>query len=209
MMNLLIMKMIFLASLCNFPHVLAHPGIHSTYPSFQIYAANLVRHRRSQECLIRHENNLQFQSVLKSIAIKNPTNNHHVEQIEEPLPTKSVPSMECQTEQLSSISPDMPLMDRSLCGFRFIENFDDKRIPKAITEVECLCNQPRNVQGSTRLLCEPLYYNIPVLKFDEACSMFKEEVERISLACLPVFASQTTANNNLIFGQSSKTEIDV
>ena len=36
--------------------------------------------------------------------------------------------------------------------------------------------------------CEPMYYDVPVLLFDETCSEYKKATQRIALACVPVIS---------------------
>ncbi|KAI1732580.1 interleukin-17 domain-containing protein [Ditylenchus destructor] len=93
------------------------------------------------------------------------------------------------------ILPDMPIESRSLCGFHYEDNINEKRLPRKIRECKCLCNARRNKFLRDRFpnfRCEPLYYDVPVLSFDETCTNFTHNTEKIALACIPVFTSRST-----------------
>ncbi|KAI1731460.1 interleukin-17 domain-containing protein [Ditylenchus destructor] len=63
-----------------------------------------------------------------------------------------------------AISPDMPAQMRSLCSFEHETNINERRLPRAIRQVKCICNESRDKQLSwllSDLACEPLYYEIP------------------------------------------------
>lgn len=62
-----------------------------------------------------------------------------------------------------------------------------QRVPALLTEVKCTCDHTsRIVSGGRVFECEPLRYEVRVLLFDEDCQQYRESVETISLACLPV-----------------------
>ncbi|KAI1726091.1 interleukin-17 domain-containing protein [Ditylenchus destructor] len=93
------------------------------------------------------------------------------------------------------ILPDMPIERRSLCGFQYEDNINEKRLPRKIRECKCLCNAGRNKFLRNRFpnfRCEPLYYDVPVLSFDETCTNYTHNTEKIALACIPVFTSRST-----------------
>ncbi|KAI1692136.1 interleukin-17 domain-containing protein [Ditylenchus destructor] len=96
------------------------------------------------------------------------------------------------------ISPDMPIEMRALCGFRDEDNVNEKRLPKRIRESKCLCNT-RNSKlirdHFPDFRCEPLYYDVPVLLLDETCTNYTPSIEKISIACIPVFTSESSTSS--------------
>ncbi|KAI1716687.1 interleukin-17 domain-containing protein [Ditylenchus destructor] len=110
------------------------------------------------------------------------------------------------------ISPDMPIEMRAFCGFQYEENVNDRRLPKTIREVKCLCNEPRNKIVADRfpdLRCEPLYYDVPVLMFDSSCAKYEQTTEKIALACVPVLTSQSLSSIQVTVGPGHKTPVEV
>ncbi|CAD5227220.1 unnamed protein product [Bursaphelenchus xylophilus] len=101
----------------------------------------------------------------------------------------------CEEEKDEDISPDMPIRDRAVCGFQYVENFDNKRLPQTIPEVQCVCQKPTKMGILNRfpdVSCEPMMYDVPVLRFDDNCKSFTQTTQRISLACVPVFGGHST-----------------
>ncbi|CAB3400173.1 unnamed protein product [Caenorhabditis bovis] len=110
----------------------------------------------------------------------------HGEQI-----TKS--STKCNSYKQKTITADTPLRERALCKFEYVLNYNPKRLPAALTEVKCSCARPNSkLVGKRTFECEHLKYQIRVLLWDDNCHTFREHVETISLACIPVV--QATAN---------------
>ncbi|KAI1715286.1 interleukin-17 domain-containing protein [Ditylenchus destructor] len=96
------------------------------------------------------------------------------------------------------ISPDMPIEMRALCGFRYEENVNERRLPKRIRESKCLCNARNSKLIRDRFpdfRCEPFYYDVPVLLLDETCTNYAPSIEKISIACLPVFTSESSSSS--------------
>ncbi|CAD5220484.1 unnamed protein product [Bursaphelenchus okinawaensis] len=103
----------------------------------------------------------------------------------------------CKEEKAEDISPDMPIRDRAVCGFQYVENFDNKRLPQTIPEVQCVCQRPTKMMILNRypeVICEPMLYDLPVLRFDDNCETFTQTTQRISLACVPVFGGHASAS---------------
>jgi hypothetical protein len=75
------------------------------------------------------------------------------------------------------------------CSTQINEKAIFQRFPAVLTEVKCLCDRPvasNRVRTSQTIECEPLHYQLRVLLFDDDCGSFKEAIETIGLACLPV-----------------------
>uniref|UniRef100_A0A914PNC9 Uncharacterized protein n=2 Tax=Panagrolaimus TaxID=55784 RepID=A0A914PNC9_9BILA len=103
-------------------------------------------------------------------------------------------------EPKTDVMGDMAQADRALCPFTTYLDVDPKRIPKAITKVKCLCNRPKKGKfGETinTISCEKVFYEMTVLKFSESCGSYKEETEKLVLACIPVFGSHRTIDPNV------------
>ncbi|CAI2350271.1 unnamed protein product [Caenorhabditis sp. 36 PRJEB53466] len=89
-------------------------------------------------------------------------------------------------EKSSEVLPDQPLSERSLCPYHHVLNYDEKRIPAAISEVECSCQHVK-VNGGT-IHCEPMLYNMRVMVFEDGCEKYVERIQKVALACIPVFS---------------------
>ncbi|KAI6214505.1 hypothetical protein M3Y94_00276400 [Aphelenchoides besseyi] len=115
-----------------------------------------------------------------------------------------------EEEAISDISPDTPIRDRALCAFQYVENYNKQRLPQTIPEVQCLCSKPTNKEVLRRfpqIHCEAIFYDVPVLKFENTCAKFRQTTERISLACVPVLSSQSTMNVFINTHAAQKAEL--
>ncbi|KAH7707786.1 Protein C44B12.6 [Aphelenchoides avenae] len=117
----------------------------------------------------------------------------------------------CTDEHLvRPITPDMPLKDRALCPFVQVENRDPRRIPERIPEIKCLCVHPlsgRSVLNDVQ--CIPMYYNVPVLLFDEGCSKPQMKTQRIAFACVPAIAPQVSQDLDIYITRPELPLLDV
>uniref|UniRef100_A0A1I7UZ88 Alpha-1,6-mannosyl-glycoprotein 6-beta-N-acetylglucosaminyltransferase n=1 Tax=Caenorhabditis tropicalis TaxID=1561998 RepID=A0A1I7UZ88_9PELO len=103
-------------------------------------------------------------------------------------------SRDCSAQPIdksSEVLPDQPLSERSLCPYHHVLNYDEKRIPAAISEVECSCQHVK-VNGGT-IHCEPMIYNMRVMVFDDACDKYVERVQKVAMACIPVFSNHISS----------------
>uniref|UniRef100_A0A914UK19 YqaJ viral recombinase domain-containing protein n=1 Tax=Plectus sambesii TaxID=2011161 RepID=A0A914UK19_9BILA len=101
---------------------------------------------------------------------------------------------QCREGRLDFANAEMPVRDRALCNFDYVTNYNPKRMPALLTEVKCTCEHtPRLMSGNRVFECEPLRYNVRVLLFDESCDRYRESIETISLACLPVVQAKARA----------------
>ncbi|VDN02954.1 unnamed protein product [Thelazia callipaeda] len=106
--------------------------------------------------------------------------------------------LDCLAPKLFAITPDTPLKERALCYFEYFLNYNPQRIPAALTEVRCTCSHPSpHVIGRRIFECEPLQYQIRVLKFDELCQIYSEQIETIALACIPVLQASAKADGEM------------
>ena len=78
-----------------------------------------------------------------------------------------------------------------------------QRLPKSIPEVRCLCPEPPHTHPllAEQFSCEPLYYDIQVLKFESNCRKFRPAIERISLGCV---ATRKPVRNLKLFSHTFK-----
>uniref|UniRef100_A0A914C6S5 Uncharacterized protein n=1 Tax=Acrobeloides nanus TaxID=290746 RepID=A0A914C6S5_9BILA len=91
----------------------------------------------------------------------------------------------------------MPLAEKALCPFEYSLNYNPRRIPAALTEVKCSCQKPSARYMRSHIAdCKPLFYNVRVLLFDEECNSFKEHVETVSMACIPVLRALRDIDND-------------
>uniref|UniRef100_A0A914UZH9 Uncharacterized protein n=1 Tax=Plectus sambesii TaxID=2011161 RepID=A0A914UZH9_9BILA len=109
----------------------------------------------------------------------------------------------CDNNRVDRIDAHSSLHERALCPFRYVLNYNPKRFPAALTEVQCLCDRPpakHPLKSERPIECEPLRYQLRVLLFDEECGAFVDAMETIGLACLPVIqaAAPTHAVANII-----------
>ncbi|KAL4001858.1 hypothetical protein ACH3XW_1075 [Acanthocheilonema viteae] len=107
---------------------------------------------------------------------------------------------DCEIPELPKITPDIPLRERALCHFEYFLNYNPLRVPAALTEVRCMCAHPPSKMIGKRIFeCEPLRYQIRVLKFDELCQTYSEQIEIITLACIPVLQATARADGEMKF----------
>ncbi|PIC37069.1 hypothetical protein B9Z55_015836 [Caenorhabditis nigoni] len=95
-------------------------------------------------------------------------------------------------DKSSEILPDQPLSERTICPYHHVLNYDEKRIPAAISEVECSCKEVKTPGGGS-IHCEPMIYNMRVMVFDESCEKYVERVEKVALACVSVFSNHVSS----------------
>lgn len=100
----------------------------------------------------------------------------------------------------------MPLEQRSLCPFVYVENVDERRLPRRITEVKCLCERPLKA-ASIGLHCEPLQLEIPVLLFDSQCRHFRRVQQRVTIGCMAAFGASSNSELEATFGQVAQPEV--
>uniref|UniRef100_A0A0R3RHV8 Uncharacterized protein n=1 Tax=Elaeophora elaphi TaxID=1147741 RepID=A0A0R3RHV8_9BILA len=106
----------------------------------------------------------------------------------------------CEIPELPTITPDLPLRERALCYFEYFLNYNPLRVPAALTEVRCMCaHPPSKLIGKRILECEPLRYQVRVLQFDELCQTYSEQIEIITLACIPVLQASAKADGEMKF----------
>lgn len=88
---------------------------------------------------------------------------------------------------------DATLNEQALCPWKWHINFNKLRIPQSLVEATCKCDKIRetiigvsNTPLVRYLECEPVYYSIRVFLFDETCNEYRETVEELPLACIPI-----------------------
>nr|CAD2134767.1 unnamed protein product [Meloidogyne enterolobii] len=98
----------------------------------------------------------------------------------------------------------MPMEMRSICPFIYVENVNERRLPRRITEVRCLCERPprrQRTHHTAGIHCEPLHFSIPVLLFDEQCSEPKRSLEQVTLGCVAVHGASSRSGFLSAIGQ--------
>ncbi|KAL3071131.1 hypothetical protein niasHS_015873 [Heterodera schachtii] len=95
-------------------------------------------------------------------------------------------SCDIRHRRMKPVHPNMPIIDRALCQYEYILNYKPNRIPATLSEVKCICARPFTI-GATRFECEPLYYHVRVLLFENDCLNYVEHTEKVAFACVPVF----------------------
>ncbi|CAJ0928703.1 unnamed protein product, partial [Mesorhabditis belari] len=127
----------------------------------------------------------------RSVAYIEPDNQHAFRATTE----SSVADEQCNVDgKTEQVLPGQPVRERALCPFRHVLNYDPKRVPASIVEVECMCLMPHSSKNPDRfssIRCEPMYYSMRVLRFDSACTNFVEDTQRVAMGCTAVFASTT------------------
>ncbi|CAJ0558057.1 unnamed protein product, partial [Mesorhabditis spiculigera] len=125
----------------------------------------------------------------------------------------SLPDAQCDVDaKTEQVLPGQPLRERAVCPFRHVLNYDAKRLPASIVEVECMCSMPHSSKNPDRfadIRCEPSYYTMRVLRFDSGCSNFVEDTQRVSMGCTAVFASRTNDELAATTGEIAQAEVPV
>ncbi|CAI5455642.1 unnamed protein product [Caenorhabditis angaria] len=104
-------------------------------------------------------------------------------------------NQKCNEKKNPVITNDTPLRERALCKFEYMLNYNPNRLPAALTEAKCVCPRPNSKLVGRRIFkCQELKYQVRVLLWDEACQVYKEHVDTISLACLPVIQAAAPAD---------------
>ncbi|CAK5084539.1 unnamed protein product [Meloidogyne enterolobii] len=108
-------------------------------------------------------------------------------------------------DDIREIKPGMPMEMRSICPFFYVENVNERRLPRRITEVRCLCERPprrQRTHHTAGIHCEPLHFSIPVLLFeDEQCSEPKRSLEQVTLGCVAVHGASSRSGFLSAIGQ--------
>lgn len=81
--------------------------------------------------------------------------------------------------------------ERSTCPWTWKMNYDSRRLPSLLFEADCVCDKSWQIQSMEgfecgRFECEPIFYRVRVLRFDENCRYYKATHETISVACVAV-----------------------
>lgn len=79
----------------------------------------------------------------------------------------------------------------SSCPWHYVLNVDPNRIPQSIVEARCNCRNRPCVGGSGNSRCEPLKYNIRVLRkygCEDGVFLYKRTFETITVGCTCVLA---------------------
>ncbi|KAK6032240.1 hypothetical protein OSTOST_01579, partial [Ostertagia ostertagi] len=119
-------------------------------------------------------------------------------------------STSCNSKKLEVVSAETPLRERALCKFEYILNYNPRRLPAALTEVKCSCHRSNSKLVGKRIFeCEHLRYQVRVLMFDETCNTFREHIETIALACIPVIQANANADGEAEFMFPIKAEVPV
>ncbi|XGW33723.1 hypothetical protein V3C99_017840 [Haemonchus contortus] len=119
-------------------------------------------------------------------------------------------STACNSKKLEVISAETPLRERALCKFEYVLNYNPRRLPAALTEVKCSCHRSNSKLVGKRIFeCEHLRYQVRVLMFDDTCNTFREHIETIALACIPVVQANANADGEAEFMFPIKAEVPV
>ncbi|XP_072170036.1 interleukin 17-like protein [Diadema setosum] len=78
----------------------------------------------------------------------------------------------------------------SSCPFTYVTCYDPDRIPSQITVTQCQCTaclDPHTSKPDLNLSCQPVYYNMPVLK-KKGCDnnglfQYELEIEKVPVSC--------------------------
>lgn len=94
---------------------------------------------------------------------------------------------ECLDVNQQSISD--PINERSICPWSLKRNYDPRRLPSLLFEAVCQCKKAKNGRNTAcakNYECEPVVYEMRVLRFDPTCSWYKATFEDLVIACVPV-----------------------
>ena len=86
------------------------------------------------------------------------------------LPTSELDDFHLYGDQECPTTPandDVPVQERALCPWYNVINDDLRRYPKELTEARCKCDRCIGVDGLSH--CEPVYYNVRVLRLSRQC----------------------------------------
>ena len=98
-------------------------------------------------------------------------------------------STKCPTILPNNLSSD--IKDRSLCPWYTVVNKNPRRVPMKIFEAKCKCQKcvvPKRDSMYFQTACEPVYHNVPVLKYIGKCAngkkVYRRTTERVPMACV-------------------------
>ncbi|KAF7634411.1 hypothetical protein Mgra_00006165 [Meloidogyne graminicola] len=185
------------------PLILLNGRHHFQYPFEQKLQRQRTFFKRSgqplpmEECLLNPTVQKAATALLADLPATSMTEESKKQRMAEPREYLTETGVECLNEENKGVNngddrefaPGMSIEIRSICPFIYVENVNERRLPRRITEVRCLCERPRQRSAThhSSLHCEPLHFSIPVLLFDdEQCTESKRSFEQVTLGCIAV-----------------------
>lgn len=77
-----------------------------------------------------------------------------------------------------------PLMTRAICPWYWRLNFNPSRIPTLLPEAICRCREALTGRNGVVYECHETFVDVKVLRFDQFCDQFVEDVESVSFGCV-------------------------
>ena len=72
-------------------------------------------------------------------------------------------------KSISQLSTKQDVQDQSLCPWYNVMNYDPDRYPSALIEARCKCETCTGIDPGSGAGCQPVYYNVPVLRRSDSC----------------------------------------
>jgi len=72
-------------------------------------------------------------------------------------------------KSVSELANKANVQDQSLCPWYNVVNYDPDRYPVELVEARCKCSTCIGVDSASGAGCQPLYYNVPVLRRSNTC----------------------------------------
>ena len=72
-------------------------------------------------------------------------------------------------KSISQLSSNDNIQDQSLCPWYNVMNYDPDRYPSYLIEARCKCTTCTGIDPSSGAACQPVYYNVPVLRRSYSC----------------------------------------
>ena len=97
-------------------------------------------------------------------------------------------------KSISQLSTEQNIQDQSLCPWYNVMNYDPDRYPSYLIEARCKCKTCTGIDPGSGAGCQPVYYNIPVLRRSTSClanGQYKYDKgwQRITVGCTCAMAS--------------------
>jgi len=95
---------------------------------------------------------------------------------------------------ISQLSAKQNVQDRSLCPWYNVMNYDPDRYPSILIEARCKCTTCTGVDPGSGAGCQPVYYNVPVLRRSDKCLpngqyQYNKGWQKITVGCTCSMAS--------------------
>ncbi|KAK2144146.1 hypothetical protein LSH36_781g00000, partial [Paralvinella palmiformis] len=97
-------------------------------------------------------------------------------------------------KSITELSSKQHVQDQSLCPWYNVMNYDPDRYPSNLIEARCKCTTCTGVDPGSGAGCQPIYYNLPVLRRSNNCLpngqyIYNKGWQKITVGCTCSMAS--------------------